>query len=211
MDTPITVASESRSGCHSTRNTSVASALPRRKMGPRLRSFSCSAADGVADALGGEDLVRARQVGQPRRAVDGVAVAVALDLDDFAGFDAHLHLHGLPMPPGRTGFCCSRSWMAMQGRAPGPPGKHDEEAVAEELDHPAVVLLEDLGQGRRQLRDEAPGGLVTEPLEDACAPNEVSNTTEAMRGHYAVARRPSGLTLRRAALPRAHHDPGSSL
>jgi hypothetical protein len=96
------VASTSRSGCHWTRNTSVASDLPRRYMGPMLRSLTrCSGAERVAHAVRGEDLVGAGQVGQAGGAVDGVAVAVALDLDHLAGFDAHLHLHRFAVPPGR--------------------------------------------------------------------------------------------------------------
>jgi len=52
--------------------------------------------------------------------------------------------------------------------------EHDKEPVAQQLDHPAVVLFERLGQRRGQLGDKAPGGLIPEPLEDAGAPNQIS-------------------------------------
>jgi hypothetical protein len=53
-------------------------------------------------------------------------------------------------------------------------GEGDEEAVAEQLDDAAVVLFEAAGQCRGELRHEAAGRLVAEPLEDAGAPDKVS-------------------------------------
>ena len=52
--------------------------------------------------------------------------------------------------------------------------EHDEQAVSEQLDHAAVVLLECLGKRTCQLRHETAGRLVAQPLENACAANQVS-------------------------------------
>ena len=163
----------------------MASDLPRRYMGPRLRSLPLQSGGSASRTRCVVRIWSAPgQVGQAGGAVDGVAVAVAVDLDHLAGLDAHLHLHRVagaarmdrlflqPLLDGDAGL-----------ERLGLPREHDEQAVAQQLDHPAVVLLEDLGQRRRQLRDEAAGGLVPEPLEDAGAPNQVSKDDG---GHDAV-------------------------
>src|SRR3546814_8554139 len=51
--------------------------------------------------------------------------------------------------------------------------KHDKQPVAEQLDDPAAVLLEDLAQGAHQLRDKTRGGFIPQPLEHAGAADEI--------------------------------------
>jgi len=53
------------------------------------------------------------------------------------------------------------------------PGKTDEETVAEQLHDAALVLLEGLGKCPREQCDEAAGGFIAQPLENAGAPDKV--------------------------------------
>jgi hypothetical protein len=128
----MTVASASRSTCQSTRNTSVASALPRRYMGPMLRSWACCRGECVTYALGCEDLLGTGQVSQACRAVDGVAETVAVNFNDFATFNTHLHLHRGAVAAGIHGLVLQTF---LDGHAGGEciafTGEHDEKAVAQ--------------------------------------------------------------------------------
>ena len=89
-------------------------------MEARLRSKTAAGTEGSPDALRGEYLRGAGLVSQTRRRIDGVAEAVAINLDDFSGLHAHLHLHRRTAMPGRMGLSRNRFWMLMQAASASP-------------------------------------------------------------------------------------------
>src|SRR5205085_2020090 len=92
-----------------------------------------------------------------------------------------LHLDGLAVAAGIDGHFLQPRLDRDAGVYGVGFGLEDgEDAVTQQLDDAAAVLLEGLGQGRGELRDEPAGGLVAEPLENAGAPDEVSKDD---RGH----------------------------
>lgn len=124
--------------------------------------------------LGRQDLLAAGQVGQPRRAVHRVAVAVAADLHHVARVDADLHLHRCAARP-RVHRLLAQAALDRDARLDRIAfgRKDDEQAVPEQLHHVPAVPLEGLADGGRELHDEAAGGLVAEPLEQAGAAHQV--------------------------------------
>ncbi len=62
-----------------------------------------------------------------------------------------------------------------------------KQAITQQLDHPAPVFLEGLGQRAGQLRDEATGGFIAKAFEEPCASDQVrkndsSHDASAYRG-----------------------------
>jgi hypothetical protein len=90
---------------------------------------------------------------------------------------------GAPLPPGLMGFSCRRFWMADAGRERvALVGKDHEQAVAQQLDDPALVLLEHLAEHADELRHEARRGLIAQPFKHAGAAHKIGKNNGCHEG-----------------------------
>lgn len=151
-------------------------------MEARLRSKTAAGTEGSPDALRGEYLRGAGLVSQTRRRIDGVAEAVAINLDDFSGLHAHLHLHRRTANAGANGFVQESLLDADAGRQRiALLRKTHKQPVTQQFDDAATVLLENLAQCPDQLRDKKRAVSPTSRSNMLVLPTRSANTTVVMQ------------------------------
>jgi len=103
-----------------------------------------------------------------------LAAALAAAAPALAGLHTHLHLDRVAYPA-RIDRLVLQPLLDRDacGQGLALAGKDHEQAVTQQLDHPATVLFEGLAERTGQLGHEAAGGLVAEPLKDAGASDQV--------------------------------------
>src|SRR3954469_22092553 len=90
------------------------------------------------------------------------------------------------MPPGRTGFCCSRSWMAMQAVSAWPSsGKTTKSPSPSSLTTRPLCCSKILARAVVSWVTKRPAVSSPSRSKMPVLPTRSANTTEAMRNHYA--------------------------
>ena len=121
IERPIMVASSSRPLCHSTRYTRLASALPRRCMGPRLRKDArCTGPR--ADQTFCVVRICAAPARSARRAAELTVSPKQSPSISITSPDSMpiCICTGAPVPPGRMGLSRKRFWMLTQAASASP-------------------------------------------------------------------------------------------